>query len=548
MEKLNFGNSRIILLILCAALLLRIANPFFGSPALYVVPDEVLNYLATFTMIKEKTLLTTSQYPPFGSYIQIPPLLFSFVVMRLSQHVHSLNDFLLFLSTHEGFFLFIPRVISALFGTASLIVVYQIGKLIFPSQKQIALWALMFSAFSITHLQISSLGKPNMPALFFLFIGIYYLCKDLRLKSSSGKQKVLSLVFFSLGGGFHFSSFFGVILYFLAYFVFYRKSPIFHRQNLISFTLLIIPLSFLVLLRFLSTGNYQPTFVETLNVLQYNLKWGLQNVALFYLKELIFTEPVLTLFLGLSVFTFRSWPKIFSALFSFSIIFAIYIIASFYHSLRFFLPAVLIWSLIAAFTLEYILVRLTVGKNILRATIFLLLLFPAILWTYRFITQPTFIQAKSWIEQNISPHTLITSTAVRFLAFTPDKTTISTIRLYDYNIYTQAYTYLPDSGQIENTRAIIYLDQIINTKDLTEITKFVNKHNVKYLIQPYWDPNQRLVKTEPQLFNLIQRFSPLQEETQEKIVKNVLHGSGDIIELILIRRFGPYIDILKIQS
>lgn len=548
MEKLNFGNSRIILLILCTAFILRVANPFFGSPALYVVPDEVLNYLATFTMIKEKTLLTTSQYPPFGSYIQILPLFISFVVMRLSQNVHSLNDFLLFLSTHEGFFLFIPRVISALFGTASLIVVYRIGKLIFPKQKKIALWALIFSAFSITHLQISSLGKPNMPALFFLFIGIYYLCKDIQLKSNSRKQKVLSLVFFSLGGGFHFSSFFGVILYLLAYFIFYRKSPLLHRQNLISFTLLIIPLGFLVLLRFLSTGNYQPTFVETLNVLQYNLKWGLQNIAFLYLKELILTEPVLTLFLGLSVFRFRSWPKIFSALFLFSIIFIIYIIASFYHSLRFVLPAVLIWSLIAASTLEYIIVRLPVGKNFLRATIFLLLLFPAILWTYRLITQPTFIKAKTWIEQNISPYTLIASTDIRFLAFTPDKTTMSIIRSYDYNLYTQAYTYLPDRDKIENTRAIIYLDQIINTKDLSEITNFVSKHNIKYLIQPYWDPNQRLVKVDSQLFNLVQRFSPLQEQAQEKIVKNVLHGSGDIIELILIRRFGPYVDILKIKS
>lgn len=536
-----------VFFIVTLAFLLRITNPTFGSPVLYVVPDEVLNYMAALTMLKEKTLMTTSQYPPFGSYIQLPFLILSYFFIVVTQKVTSLNDFLFFLATHEGAFLFISRIISAVFGTASLIVLLHIGRLIFPQQKAIGLWAMLITGFSITHLQISSLGKPNMPALFFYCVGIYFVVKSVIQKTSVLKNQFFSLLFFSLGSGFHMSSMFGVAIFLLIYGIFYHKQPLGHRANVSTMILLLIPLSFFIGYLLLSTGAYHPTLPETLGVLQYNLSWGLHHVFYFYIKELILTEPFLTIFLGVSFFSIRRWPKIFFPLALFSLLYTFYIIASFYHSLRYFLPVLAIWSLFAAFTLDNILNRITIGKQLVIACLLGLLIFPAGLWAYRFSTLPTFIVAKSWIENHILPQIPVASTAIRFSAFIPDRDTRRWIRQKNPAAYSLAETVLTGEKEPENVRAIVYLDQVIDMKDYLTLVSFIREHEIKYLIQPYWNPEDRLALTRTQDFILTKRFSPV-PDNDDRVVKNVLHGSGDITELLRISRFGPYIDILEINT
>ncbi len=534
-----------IWVILFIALVMRMINLTFGSPVLYTVPDEVLNYMAALTMLKEKTLLTTSQYPPFGSYIQLPFFILSYLLMLFMQKVSSINNFLFFLSTHEGYFLFIPRLISAVFGTASLVFVYQTAKIIFPRRKEIAFWALLIIGFSITHLQISSLGKPNMPALFFYCVGLYYLVKStLQLKYLT-KNQLLSLIFFSIGGGFHFSSIFGVVLFFLVCGFFYRKTPFLHVTNFKLLSFVLIPIGFLIGYALLSSGSYPVSFTSMFSIFLLNLNSGFDKSFIYYVKEFAFTEPILFIMLGLSVIYYRLWPKIFKPLALFTLFFSIYIIVTFFQSIRYLLPALVIWSFFAAFALDHLLMRINYVKQIIKLCLIIILVFPSCLWLNRYLTQPTFIQAKSWVEQNIPPQTQIASTSVRFSAFIPDKNSVIWMRQIKPNIYSLANSVLKEKSYPENVRAIIYLDQIINMDNKPMVMSFLNQYKIIYLLQYYWDPQERLVSEFPHQFQLVKRFSPLYDN-QDREVTNVLHGSGNIYELSHVKQFGPYIDILQL--
>ena len=96
-------------MILLVGLLLRGLNPTFGSPTLYISNDEAIAHLAAYNMIANKTLHSIANYTPFGAYAQIPFLIGSFIMMKILGLVVNVSDFEVFILTHEGYFLFIPR-------------------------------------------------------------------------------------------------------------------------------------------------------------------------------------------------------------------------------------------------------------------------------------------------------------------------------------------------------------------------------------------------------------------------------------------------------
>ena len=115
--KLSNLKKYFVPIILLVGFVIRVVNPNFGSPVLYVIPDEVPNYLAAWQMLANKSLVTSSQYPPLGSHIMLPFFILAYIYKLILHQVSTIEQFMLFLVTHEGYFMFIPRIISALFGT-----------------------------------------------------------------------------------------------------------------------------------------------------------------------------------------------------------------------------------------------------------------------------------------------------------------------------------------------------------------------------------------------------------------------------------------------
>src|SRR3989344_4321973 len=193
----NFWQSikrdRFLLLILFLGLLLRGLNPTFGSPSLSVSNDEAVAHLAAWNMLANKTPISIANYTPLGAYIQIPLLVLSYLAMRILGLVSSISDFELFVLTREGYFLFIPRLISALFGTLTILVIYKLTLFLFK-EKKVAFIASFFTAVSFNLVHISHFGNPWSPALFFIALSVHFALK---------KQVVKSFIIGSISFGFH---------------------------------------------------------------------------------------------------------------------------------------------------------------------------------------------------------------------------------------------------------------------------------------------------------------------------------------------------------
>src|SRR3989344_4138154 len=114
---MNFSKITVktsLLFIVILGFSLRVVNLTYAFPNLYMSSDEASYHLSALLMIANKTLFTTGNYGPLGAYLQIPFLELQILV-----------------ATHEGYFLFIPRVISAMFGTLTILLVYHLSRLMF---------------------------------------------------------------------------------------------------------------------------------------------------------------------------------------------------------------------------------------------------------------------------------------------------------------------------------------------------------------------------------------------------------------------------------
>ena len=84
-------KNQVLIFIFFLALTLRILNPTYSLPTLYVMGDEAPGYMgALYVLAKQNWLVRTAIYPPFGSYLQIPFLSLTFLLSLLFQKVHSL--------------------------------------------------------------------------------------------------------------------------------------------------------------------------------------------------------------------------------------------------------------------------------------------------------------------------------------------------------------------------------------------------------------------------------------------------------------------------
>ena len=195
-------NYRYILIILIIAGLLRITNPFYASPTLYVIGDEPPNYMGALYVLANKNLLVrTAIYPPFGSYAQIPFLLIAFLLELLRGK--TMADLYLLVLTQPGFFLFVPRILAGIFGTATIYLIYKISKLVFPKSKSIRILAALLAAFLFNHGQISHFGRPWAAAMFFYCLSLKWTLQSHLQTMNDRKLIILASAAAIVSYGFH---------------------------------------------------------------------------------------------------------------------------------------------------------------------------------------------------------------------------------------------------------------------------------------------------------------------------------------------------------
>mgnify|MGYP001602248272 FL=1 len=171
-------NNWLILLIIVVAFILRLWALNYGLPNFFIGDEQSIAYGA-YKMVELKTLIPALNpsafrpmyYPPLLSYIY---LIFLAPVLGLKYLVGGfvgMADFKNYLILNPTITWLTIRLISVLFGAATIFITYLAGKKLFG--KIAGLYAAAFLALSLLHLQLSHFARHWVPATFFVALIIY---------------------------------------------------------------------------------------------------------------------------------------------------------------------------------------------------------------------------------------------------------------------------------------------------------------------------------------------------------------------------------------
>lgn len=543
----SFKKDKYLLAALFLGLILRGLNPTFGSPTLFVSNDEAIAHLSAYNMIANKTLYSIANYTPFGSYVQIPFLIGSYIMMRIFGIVTSISDFELFILTHEGYFLFIPRLISALFGTLIILVIYKITLELFK-KKQIAIISAFLATVSFNLVHISNAGRPWSAMLFFTSLAILFALK---------KKNGYSLFFCAIGFGFHQAAVLVLPLLILlnkvwtfSYFV-----------KIVFFLIIILILNSLVISQdLLDSINNNQSFLYSnrlitdllagnKNLIESIFRTIYLNLSVYYVKNFAVTDIVILAFGCLGIFhTFKEKPE--------SRVIVLYILSYFIFASLFFHP--LIRYLLPLFILLIPFAGFAISRYInSRILLIVLLIFASlnsVWWVSIYIKKPTFVLAQEWIKNNTDNNIPLVYTGGRFNYLVPNKSAVN----YTKKISDDSFKRLQNIEKYnsENVRNVIYLNKITGVTLIEKLKKINLEYGIYYVIDYYLDPKDSLYFNNPSSFTVFRRFSPTKDGRVTGIAEPLFDSSSNFDSfdrrkngsMYALERTGPYFDVLKIKG
>lgn len=177
---------KLLYAILVVAFVFRLASLTFGLPYADVYGDEIAHVVMAFKAMNAKTLFINygdSFLPPLFSYLLIPVYGGIGLLGKLFHIFSSFGDYKEFVILQKEWFLMPARIISAIFGTATIYFLYLLAERIF--NKKTALLAAFFLAIDFLHIHDSQIGHIWSPIVFFIVAGLY-ACYSLYL---TGQRK-----------------------------------------------------------------------------------------------------------------------------------------------------------------------------------------------------------------------------------------------------------------------------------------------------------------------------------------------------------------------
>ena len=556
---LAITKDKFLLLILLLGLILKTTNPTFGSPSLYISNDEAIAHLSAWNMLAQKTPVSIANYTPLGAYVQIPFLVISFLAMKFLGLVTNAHDFELFVLTHEGYFLFIPRIISGFFGTMIILVVYKICRLLFE-EKQAALIGAFLTAVSFNLVHISHFGKPWAVALFFFVLATYLALKQ---------KSMLSYLTVGLSYGFHQV---GILAIPLALLI---SKRLFAIKNLLGVMIMAISIgifSFLTLKvgiikaieqgqSFLKPGTIISDFLTgNQNYLESLLGTIANNFSAYFIVNFLVSDGVILFFAIWGIFKTFNQGRNKKVLVLYLLFYFLFASLFFHPLLRYLLPLILILIPFAAYGIYDVFLRFRLKYQkyigwILTIIILTLASINSLWWNWLYIKTPTFIQAHNWINKNIPTDVPIAYIGGRYQTFTPNKVAIKHMQTINSNLYLRLSMNLPD-GNLDNVRNIIYVSKFTGNNILEQFKNATVNYPVQYVVDYYLDPTERLYNFEPSVFKLRAHFNPIRSNKSEGLPEPLFDATWNFptndlrpkVSMYSMERTGPYIDILEIKN
>src|SRR3989344_777962 len=548
----NFWQSikkdKYLLAAIFLGLLLRGLNPTFGSPSLYVSNDEAIAHLAAWNMLAEKTPVSIANYTPLGAYLQIPFLVVSFLIMKMSGLVSNAGEFELFVLTHEGYFLFIPRLISALFGTLTILVIYKMTLALFKNSKT-ALIAAFLTAVSFNLVHISHFGKPWAASLFFFVLAVYLVLKD---------RTILSPISAALSYGFHQV---GILVFPLIFFKLVSKKQfgVFLGSSISILIIAVLSLSSLRKGLLESIGNNQSfllkgKFLADLLTGHIDL-WDsffrtlYENFSLYFLANLVTTDGIILIFGLIGIFLYLSRKRSHKEIIFYIVLYFLFASLFFHPLLRYLLPIILLHIPLAAFSINSLFGkwRLVIIMIIFLASV------NSIWWNYLYFKKPTFIIASEWIEKNVGSDDKIANVGGRFTTFAPNKLSIEYMQKFD-PILNQRLFVKGESIAMGNTINIFYLNKIPDAKE--NLIYYIVNYSPTYVVNYFFSSRNSLIYRFPNLFEAVVVFNPSIGGRDEEITETLFDPSSNFDtydnrthpSMYRLEEMGPIIEILKFKN
>lgn len=553
LNSANFWQSikkdRLLLAILLIGLLLRGLNSNFGSPSLYVSNDEATAHLSAFNMIANKTPISIANYTPLGAYVQMPFLVASFLFMKILGLVSNAGDFELFFLTHEGYFLFIPRLISALFGTLTILAIYKISMHLFKL-KEVALISAYLAAVSFNFVHISHFGRPWTAALFFFILAIYLSLKKnslaayLAIALSYGFHQIgilaIPLVIWMNKKRINFKNFVGLLGLIFALFVFNNLTLKVGLVDAISRDQ-----------SFLKMGKLAAdVIVGSPNLFDSLIKSVKENLSFYFIQNLFVTDGIL-LFGILGIIKKFNNQKNTKKIIIYIATYFIFASLFFHPLLRYLLPIILLLIPFAAFAINSLFGKM---KLLIILALFLASI-NSIWWNYLFFKKPTFIQAHEWINKNIKADTPIAYSGGRLQTFTPSRDAIEIVQEENAFYYARLFLILPDT-KLDNVRNIIYVSNFSGKNKLDQLQRATKNIHVDYVVDYFIDPRERLYDLSPETFEIAKEFNPTLNNKIISIPEPLFDASWNFptndkrkkVSMYSLTNTGPYVEILKVKN
>ncbi|KKU52329.1 MAG: Glycosyl transferase family 39 [Parcubacteria group bacterium GW2011_GWA2_47_10] len=173
-EQIYFRTILIALLFI--AFILRLGAVSFGIPQSFY-GDELVSVVGGFKILQSGSLWGNSflYIPPLFSYILAPFFGVAGVAGILLGWFSGVHEFQQYVLLHREEFLVIARILSALFGTATVYILYLLGRNVFS--KHVALLSAVFLVFDFLHVHETQTGRFWGPTAFFVVAGIYSIVK-----------------------------------------------------------------------------------------------------------------------------------------------------------------------------------------------------------------------------------------------------------------------------------------------------------------------------------------------------------------------------------
>lgn len=546
-------NKYLIILILILAFVLRIDGINYGLPH-FLIGDEQSMVAGALRMAELKTLIPALHpeefqllyYPPFLSYIYLIYLAPLLLVKYLFGGFSSISQFKDYLILNPTFIWLAARLLIVFLGTASVYLIYLVGRKIF--NKRSGILASLFLATSFFHLELSHFTRHWLPACFLTLLLIYLAWQIWQAKDK--KYFVLSGAVAGLAFGITYVTAIAFLLPVFAYF-FLGEGKFSQKIKNKNFWLMI---GIFLLIAFIFIALYPQEFLKLTIGEDAGVK-GVKNIIdyfgsfFYYFLNLLYFEPVILFFslTGIVLLFLKAKEKlIFLLFFPFVYISLFYFLL--HHEVRYTLLLLPFLILLASYGIDYLLnfLKSELAKNLVVLIVLIYPLSVGLKFDFLLSQKDTRLLALDWLGENISPNSKIIAD-LQQVKIMPTEEAISRQKsLAPTSLRTIDRTLLDLSPSKYPKPAYDVLDLHYLNKVLPEnLVSYAKENDYQYFIISYWQKTE-ISQEEKKLISqaeLITRFTPTSDMKTYDFNGNY---QGPAWVLFGMKNLGPIVEIYKL--